>query len=257
MFKVKVDGQEIEVPESEMVNNYQLRKAADKKMQEAAQMRKQAETFVEMLRTDPIKVLSNPNLGVNFRELAEQYLVEQMQEDMLDPKDKELREYKRRVEEIESRERQEQQRVDSERVEMLKSKYTESYSQQITEALSEGGLPRTPETVRKIAHYLHLGLQSGIELTAKDVIPYVKNDYIKAQKELFGSTSEDLLLELMGDELAGKLRKADLKRLKGSQPISTPTKQGHKEGGVQPVNKKISKDDWKTRMEKIKNGLED
>lgn len=255
-FRVKVDGQEMEVDEGELVSNYQLRKASDKKLNEAAQMRKQAEEFISLLRSDPIKVLNHPGLGVNFRELAENFLIEQLQEEMMDPRDKELKAYKKRVEEIEAREREEKQRIEAEQMRAVREKYQEDYSRQITEALAQSGLPKTQETVKRIAHYLHLGLTKGVDLQVSDVIPYVKQDYIKAQRELFGAADEDMLLQLLGEDVAAKLRKADVKRLKQPQAPTTPVKQGVKVDGESRAKKRITMDDWKAKLERIKNGEE-
>jgi hypothetical protein len=49
-YKVKVNGEEIEVDEEELTRGYQIRKASDRAFQEAAEMRKKAEAFSAHLR---------------------------------------------------------------------------------------------------------------------------------------------------------------------------------------------------------------
>src|SRR5439155_16062490 len=73
-LKLKVDGREEELPEEEVVKWAQMGRAAQKRFQEASEKRKQAEDFIRMLKEDPISVLSNPAIGVDFRKLAEEYL---------------------------------------------------------------------------------------------------------------------------------------------------------------------------------------
>ena len=84
MFKVKINGEDIEVSEEELKAGYQTRKASDEKFREAAMSKKQAEEFINLLRTNPRKVLSNPNLGIDVRKFAEEYLVEQMEDEMME-----------------------------------------------------------------------------------------------------------------------------------------------------------------------------
>ncbi len=95
--KVKVDGQEIEVDEEELKRGYAHQKAANKKLQEGLRAKKQAEDFVKLLKTDPLKVLKDPRIGHDVRKLAEEYLASQLEDELLDPREKELRTYKEKL----------------------------------------------------------------------------------------------------------------------------------------------------------------
>lgn len=252
-YKVKVDGQELEVDEAELLAGYQTRKAADKKFQEAAMTRKQAEEFVSLLKTDPIKVLTHPGLGVDFRQLAEQYLVQQLEEEMLDPRDRELKKYKAMVEEQETAKKRELERQEAERAQQLTARYTEDYSNQIVEALKTSGLPKTERTVKAMAQYLHLGLQQGVDLKAAEVVEFVKQDYINAQKELFSALDGDTLLSILGEDVANKIRKSDVKRLKSPEKVlQRPAVQP--QSTTVPKAKGVDKDSWKNKLDRLKRG---
>jgi len=54
----------MEVSENELLSGYQRAKAAQKRFDEAAKMRKQNEQFINLLKKDPVKVLSHPILGM-------------------------------------------------------------------------------------------------------------------------------------------------------------------------------------------------
>lgn len=254
-YKVKIDGEELEVDEAELLAGYQTRKAADKKFQEAAMTRKQAEEFISLLKTDPVKVLSHPGLGVDFRQLAEQYLVQQLEEEMLDPRDRELKKYKAMVEEQETLKKQELERQQAEQAEQLRQRYTEDYTNQIVTALQTSGLPKTERTVKAMAQYMHLGLQHGVDLKAAEVVELVKQDYINAQKELFGALDGDTLLSILGEDVANKIRKSDVKRLKSPEKVlQRPAAQPP--ATHPPKTKGISKEEWRERLERLKRGEE-
>lgn len=254
-YKVKIDGEELEVDEAELLAGYQTRKAADKKFQEAAITRKQAEEFISLLKTDPVKVLSHPGLGVDFRQLAEQYLVQQLEEEMLDPRDRELKKYKAMVEEQETLKKQELERQQAEQAEQLRQRYTEDYTNQIVTALQTSGLPKTERTVKAMAQYMHLGLQHGVDLKAAEVVELVKQDYINAQKELFAALDGDTLLSILGEDVANKIRKSDVKRLKSPEKVlQRPTTQPP--ATHSPKTKGITKDEWRERLERLKRGEE-
>lgn len=256
-FIVKVNGQEQEVTEDELIQGYQTRKASDEKFREAAMSKKQAEEFINLLRTNPRKVLTNPDLGIDMRKLAEEYLVEQMEEEMMDPKDKELRDAKRQLQEIEDEKKRKAKEEEESQAVQLKEKYSQEYSSQIVDALQSSGLPKSEHTVKRMAYYMHQGLQRGYNLSAKDVVGLVKQDYIDEQKSLFGQLDGDMLVQLLGDDVANKIRKYDVGRVKSTEKqLKTPDKQPEGGSPRPKKSKKISKDDWKARMERIKNGEE-
>jgi hypothetical protein len=251
LYKVKINGNEQEVDEQELLAGYSTRKAADEKFREAAMTRKQAEEFISLLKTDPLKVLNNPNLGINFKELAEKFLVEQYEDDMLDPRDRELREAKRQLAEIEEQKKEQQKQQEEAQATELRERYTNDYVKNITDALSTSGLPKTEHTVKRMAYYMAEGLKRGMDLQAKDVISLVKDDYMTEHKSFFSNLDGDALLQILGDDVATKIRKHDISKLKSPvKPLSTPEKQAEpiKREASQP---KMSKDEWKKRLAEI------
>ena len=63
----------------ELKTAYQTRRASDEKFRKSSMIEKQAEALLDRLKTDPVSILENPELGINFRELAEDYLYNKIQ----------------------------------------------------------------------------------------------------------------------------------------------------------------------------------
>lgn len=253
-YKVKVDGEELEVDENELLTGYQTRKAADKKFREASMARKQAEEFVSLLKSDPIKLLSHPSIGHDVRKLAEEYLVSQLQEEALSPEQRELKEAKRKLQEYEEQEKRKTQEADKEKMEKLQAHYAEDYTNKIIGALESSTLPKTPMTIKRMAYYLHRGLEMGVEMDIKDVAGLVKQDYIDEQKNLFGALDEDTLVSLLDKDVLEKIRRAEVKKLKTRQPPKGETFVGDGSRDSKPSGRTLSKDDWKAKLDAIKNG---
>lgn len=243
MFKVKIDGQEKEVPEDELLRDYQTREAANKRFQEAAEMKKQAEGFFKRLKDNPLEVLKDPAIGHDVRKLAEEYLVAQLQEEMMDPKDRELRDLKK-FKEAKEAEEQERQRAEEEAKNAeIQAKYAEEYSAGIIEALETGSLPKTPFTVRKMAYYMAEGLKRGHNLTPKDVVPLVREDYIEDQKHFFSALDGQSMLDFLGKENADKLRKHELAKLK--RPGVTTPPRGKSQAKAPAEKRPMSRSEWR------------
>lgn len=252
-YKVKVDNEELEVDEDELVRGYQMRKASDKRFQEGLAARKQAEEFVRLLKTDPKKVLAHPSIGLDLKKFAEDFLVEQMQEELMDPKDRELRDYKQKLAKFEEEERLKKQKAEEEAKDAVKKKYQEDYNKQIIDALETSGLPKTEYTVERMIYYMHKALKNGYELDAKDVTELVKRDYIEDSKALYSGLDAEALEKIMGADIAKKLRKHDIDKLKQPKnnlngPIDV--KRGDREEA--PKSNKLKKDDWRKKLESLR-----
>jgi len=254
-YKVKVNDMEEEVDEQTLIAGYQTRKAADAKFQEAAAMRTQAEQFVRMLKEDPLKVLQHPSLGHDLRKIAEDYLAAQLNDDLMDPKDKENRNLKQQLQEIEEQKKVAQREEEQRRNTELRQKYTDEYTKSITGALDKSGLPKSQVTVARMAYYMQMALQQGIEAPVDQICELVKQDYINEQKALYGALDGDTLLALLGEDIAGKVRKYDVAKLKSNVPGTKTGVTVKKSDGI-PASKrpKLSKDQWKESLERIKNG---
>ncbi len=89
---------------------------------------------------------------------------------------------------------------------------------QIIQALQQGGIPNTRGAVRRMAQYLQLAVSNNIEVTPADLVARVKQELIEEHKSMYGASDPASLLSILGEDLTKKLREADLKRLKSTQP---------------------------------------
>lgn len=248
-LKLKIDGEEVEEEidlsdEDALRRHLQLSKVAQKRMSEAARERKRAEEFMHRLKSNPIEVLNDPDLGVNFREIAEQYLAEQLEQEMMSPEEKRIKQAEQIIREREEEQRKAKEREQNEEVERLKNHYSQDYEKKITTALETGGLPKTPKTVRRMAELMKMNLSHGLDLEPTDLVTLVREDYVKEIKEIFGSSEGDQLLGLLGDDIANKIRKSDLQKLKSKMPQGSSSKpSGSSPRGSQP--RAMSRDEWR------------
>lgn len=217
-FKIKVDGEEIEEEidldnEEELRKHLQLSKAAMKRMSEAAKAQKQAEMFIQKLKTNPREVLENPNLGVDFRQIAEEYLYEQLQRESMTPEEIEYQEKMKRLEQYEKAEQENKTKAEQDRVAKMQEHYAEEYDKKITQALAESNLPKTASTVKRMAQLLSKNIDLGLDLDPSDLVEEVRKSYVSELKEVIADSNAEQLIALFGDEIANKIRKHDISKL--------------------------------------------
>lgn len=250
-YKVKIDGQDLEVAEDELLQGYQTNKAAQQRFNEAARMRKQAEEFVRIAKTDPKRLLSHPDIGIDMLAFARDILAEQMEEEMLSPQEKELRNREKRLEEFERQQRSQEEALRASEVEKYTKQYEEEYSNGIVEALQISGLPKSPKTVAAIAKKMKEAMEAGFDVKPVDVVRFVKRDYIEEIKSLFGSADADTILSMIGDDISTKVVKGHLNKAKKGKTIPQMTQ------ATQPVTPKtttkakpMSRDEWRDAIAK-------
>ncbi len=244
-YKVKVDGQELEVDENELLRGYSHQRAANKILQEGKLARKQAEEFIAMMR-DPDKVDEVlKKLGHEPRTLYEKKLVAQLEDEMMDPRDKELKLTKAKLKQIEDMEAQQKAQLEDQRVQVLKDKFAKDYTEQFTQALTETNIPATKGTVAEMAKYIARSAQIGFKMTAQEAAQLVREDIILAQQRLIGDSDGETLIKLLGEDVANKVRKWDTSRLKNPEPArTTPLEQGPPRERKTP-HKRMSPSEWR------------
>jgi hypothetical protein len=226
IWKLKVNGEEIDFDasnEARVKQEVQKGLGADAKFQEASQMRRQAESFMNALKNNPESVLTHPSLGINFRELAENFLYKQIQQEQMTPEERERATERSELERFRKEEAERKQQVEEQEKAQMRQRYQEEWTNKFQDALATGGVPKTDWTISRMAQYMKQAITKGHQhVQPQDVVEYVKQDWINAQREMFSSLEGDKLMEIVGKETADKIRKANLAQYQKTKQPSKP-----------------------------------
>ena len=221
-LKLKIDGQELELPEAEVIARAQRSSAADKRFQEAQMTKKQAEAFINALRTDFTKLIDDPSLGIaddkKQQMIEDYYRAKYIEPQLLTPEQQQQKKMEAELKRYRDQEESVKRQQHEEHLKMLEQHHVNNYQQIIIKALNTEGLPKTEYTTKRMADLMSKNLQMGLDLTPEHLAQLVREDYVNEQKSLFSATDGDTLLKLMGEDVVNKIRKADLARLKAGIP---------------------------------------
>lgn len=222
-WKLKSQGKEREITdESELVRLAQLGLGAHEKFEQAASTRKKAEAILEIIQKDPAKALSS--LGLDVRKLAEDYLVNEANKQMMSPEQRQKQEIVQEIERLKAEKDAMVAQQREERVAQLQVKYESDIQDQIITAIDQYKLPKNPKTVARIAEYMANALENGYEASALDVATRVKQDLEEEYKTHLSSyTIEDLVKALGEDKLKG-IRQYEVQKVKSKSLPTSPTK---------------------------------
>lgn len=207
--RVKIDGQERELTTDDLIRDYQLREASNKRFQEASQMQKQLQPILEAMQKGDFKALLGPRAkDPKFRQFAEEFLIEQLQyEELPEPE-------KRRLA-AEERARQLEEELKALQEKGKKSEYDSALQaaetevdNEISEALVELGWKPAPHLVlgavdEMIAHTE----ATGKKLPAKKALELAVKRYDKNSFEYLDSLTPETLVQKLSPKTLEAIRK--------------------------------------------------
>lgn len=226
-YKLKVDGQELEeeLSDEEIGVRLQKARAADKRMQESAEVRKAARQLLEDIRKDPWAVLSSPEFGVNLEEIAEQRLAEKYKAELMTEEQRKAFELQKQVE---AYQKQEQYRKDAETKAKREQMEREVYAKEekrFMEAAEKHGLPKDLRTLALMAEVALANHEYGIELSPEQIAMEV-NSRLEQPLETVRKLKGDALLKRLGDSVVQEVLRAKVAEFKAQRTadkIPTPS----------------------------------
>lgn len=266
--KVEVNGQVMQInerqlkalwglPENEpltdkefktMVSSYKAQKTSDMATRKAKDQEKLVSEIASMIQSDPWTLLQRA--GYDPRKLAEEYLTQAIEEDMMPESERELKRVRMERDELERQYKEEMERREHEQMQGAIQQAQQEISNQIIDALSSSSLPKSPDVVKRIANYMLIAEQKGINVNPKQVIPLVEEDFRNLNASILKSLDPTKRISYIGEDLLKQIRQDDLARLKTTQSQasqSTPKPR-------QSTNKKLTKEEWRRELaERIKN----
>lgn len=215
LWKLKVQGKDLDVDEEELIKRAQMGYSADQKWQEAAQVKKQVEQFIGMLQKDPVEALSQ--LGFNVDEIAEKHIQRRIEEMQKTPEQVEREKLQREVEELRKKEKEREQKAQELEKQRLQEKFAIEFEQDILSSLDDpkSGLPKSPYFIKRVADTMIFAMQNGYkDIKAKDAIAIIKDEVRKELHEMYQASPDEVFEELVGKDRLTKYRKAKIKNKK-------------------------------------------
>lgn len=222
-YKVKVDGFESEVEESELINSYQKGRSADKRFQEASDLRKQLETFVENAKADPYQLLEQ--LGHNPKDWARNLLLAEIEaeEQEKDPNLKRIAGLEKKLNDLEKGEQSKKQLQLEEIAKAEESALVAKIDNEIGKTLEEMGFmagTAPAELIADIAEQMLAEYKlSKTSIDSKEALSRTKQSYSRRLAAI-SKNKPDAILDLIPSEYLDKIAEAYMKK---RQPKSVPT----------------------------------
>ncbi len=261
-LKLKVDGKDFDedLPfeieegseaEAYMKKQLQLAKAAQKRMSEASDYKKKLEQVSEYLQQakgNPKKIRElMKELDVDEKALAAMIVEEEIERSKKSPEQIEKEKLEAELQKMKEEREKEKKELEAREYERLVQQETERYDLMITQALEKSQLPKSPYVVKRVSEYMLKALDKGLDVTADDVLPLVRQEMEEDIRSMFSSAPEEFIEQLLGKDNLKRLRKRNLEKAKEAPPVplnKNIVDAGEKKGGKPKEEPKVSFRDY-------------
>lgn len=224
----------------------QLAAVAQKRMQEAAMLKKQNEDvqgelkeFFSRLRGDDGDELLAELLGGETVEaMAKRVLQKKLAEAEKSPEqlaaEKAEKERQNKIKELEEKLKAKEE---AER-KMKEDQQAKEIEEGIISAIESQGLPSDPRVISRFAQAMRAGVKYGVDLKPEEVAPIIKNQMYEDAKFQLSSLSDDELENMLGKDRITSLRKNFISRIRKSVPSKNQIKDTGEKSKEKPFQKK-------------------
>jgi hypothetical protein len=251
-YRLKVNGQDREFSEAEVLKRAQIAEAAQERFQKAAHLEKLEQAIQQGDRRAIQKLLGDER----FHNFAVDYFNERLAEEEMSPKERELKHRERQLMEYEERMKAEEEERKSTVMQQLEDHYAQKFDAEFSSAMKELRLPPTPKAVARMAELMKQNLEMGLELPATSIAQLVKDELTTTVKSIMDGLDDESLAALLGEQVEEKIRRRSMGKLKS--PVSNNRLSGSPSKTQDSPKKsgdvRLSKEDFKARMEAIKRG---
>lgn len=242
-LKLKVDGQEYEEEfdpndDAYLTRQFQMAKAAQKRMSEFSQLQKEVRSFVEALKKDPRKVLTDPTIGLDVKKFAAEILEEEIQNSKKSPDQLAREKLERELKDLKEQRDNEKKENSAKELSRLQEQAYERYDIAISNAIEKTDLPKSPYVLGKITDLMILAVQNGLDISADDIMPVVREDIANDLKQMFAVMPEEAIERIVGKDVLTKIRKKNISKVK-SAAAPTPLKSSIRDVGATKKETKV------------------
>jgi hypothetical protein len=251
--RVKVDGKEAEVDFDELVKGYTHGAAANARMREAAEARKELEAARQRER-QILESMRNPDSifemaqkqGIDIDSYMHDRVLKKMQYEMMSPEERASYERDRKLEQYEARDKKEAEARQKAELERMRQHAVTELETNILSHLEKQGGNVSPAVVGRAVDAMIAAMQAGQEISIEEAFKRASGWFERERKSIFDAEIRAMLEKgEVPKELAEAVRKKDMAALRREPPKRTAP-----EAQTQKMSPENSVDDFFNSLEK-------
>lgn len=221
--KVKVDGEEREVKQEELVKSYELAQASYKRFEEASKLRKDVDTFVDAIHragdAQDYDLMSSifRQMGADFDSVVEARINHYIEQSKMTPEQREYSKFREEQDRWDRQKAEDAEHARNQQRSVHQEAYTKQFTEEFTEVLQSNNIPVNQFTMGQMTAHVRARVAAGIPYTrelANDMGGRVKQAYLSSFKGYTQGLEGAQLVDAVGSDAADRLRKHQLSQAK-------------------------------------------
>lgn len=204
--KIKVNGQEMELPVKEAIRLQQLEKASYERFSESAKVRAEAERRLKELESLDVEELLKRR-GIDPVEYAEKKLQALLADMEKTPEQKELEELRALKAQKIKEEEELKTKAEKEKEEAAIAEYQQKFEADFVGSLERSGLPKHPYFVGQAAAIMLEAANQGVDLTPDETLGLIKKRTSTLIPQLLEQLPDEAFDEFLGKSNVERVRK--------------------------------------------------
>lgn len=237
----------------QLKNLRELQKGSYSKFEEAAKLRKDTEALLARADDDPEGFYKAR--GKDFKKLAAERLMRDMQEQEMSPEQRENARIKLERDAFKAeKEAFEKQQLDQQEQQAVQA-HTQHWDTSIAQALAASDLPRTPRTVARAADKLMALAEQGVpidRLPMSAIIEEIRGEFRTDLQSVVKSMSATQLREYLGPEAIKALNQASIEAVRNPQKSQTKAPEQRASSERKKAPESMSVGSWREHLRTLK-----
>ena len=246
-YKVK-DGRELSL--EQILNEHEAVGASTRRYQQASALEKQVKGLFEGLSKRDVQARNNLLSAIgeeNFRELAEQYLIEKLEFEALPEGERNYRLEKKRAEDLEKRLKDSEEKEKSQLRSELQQKAFQEIDTEVSEHLKSSKI-KTPRLVARALETILANQKKGARIPFKDAWARAEDDIKEDVKSYFRDLPIEEKKSYFTPEEWKTLRQAEVEAARSGFHSNKPAQT---QEAPRKKKEKLTLDEWMNRKEKF------
>ncbi len=203
-----------------MRKQLQMSKMSQVKAQEAAGWEREVGAFLHQLQENPRKALSDPRYGVDLKKVAAEILQEEFERSQKSPeelaREQDQEERRKFLADKEAWEKSKKEEEDKAKVQAI----GQHYDTVMGATMDKFDLPKTPEAMSRIAHFMSLEIARGFDPDMDVIGQMVEDSYGNEYKNFLKNLPHEKRLKFLGEEIFEEDRKARVAKIRKAPPTA-------------------------------------
>lgn len=211
-LQIKYKGKDLEeelpfeIPDTPEAREYmqkqlQLAKLSTDNSEQFSQLDKEIKEFVAALRENPKAILSDPDIGIDLKELARSVIEEEIENSKKTPEQVEKEKLQSELERLKKEQEEKVEEYKKRDFDQMQEKAYVEYDKALTTAFEEHQLPKTPYYIKKVADYMIAGIKAGHNVQPSDVLPLIDKEVKSDLKQMMEAYPDEVVQQLLGERL--------------------------------------------------------